>query len=88
MKPHILAKRQKTRNPMSPSVRIERDFVAKRKLQLVIEILIKSLRSNNGCSNSEKLRVVRAYTRIHVCRDTLPRRDRAVPFTSIAYIYN
>jgi len=38
MKLHILAKRQKTRNPMSPpSVRLEGDIVAKRKLQLVIE---------------------------------------------------
>lgn len=30
MRPHIFAKRQKTTNSTSPSVRIERDMVAKR----------------------------------------------------------
>jgi hypothetical protein len=93
MKRHILAKGQKTTKSMSPSVRIERDIVAKRKLQVVIEILIKSLRSkypNNGCSSSEKLRVVRAYTRIYVCSRAgalcLDVTElRAVPFTSIVY---
>lgn len=50
---HILAKRQKTTNSTSPSVRIERDMVA---TSCSCEILIESW----GSKYSEKLRVVRA----------------------------